>query len=773
MPEMSKIHTSICVALLLASGPAAARDAAPALDPKTGLVLSRGELVVAAGELEGGWLELTPIASDSPASLVRLGDRGADDDELRLRPRVPPGAAMMCTGAGGAAVLCEQVYLQGEVWVESGENLEVEVRFEPGLAVRGRYLLDGWPISGARVAVVPAGLETDRAFTVPLSLELSRSRSPAVHREVTSDADGRFALPKLAEGEYFLETLLPSGRMHRGEPFALPAPEAVRQQTGAGDDQIVIWDLGEIDVADGLVIELRVSDPQGLPIARAQVAGRQGETPGDLINYQAITDGDGVARLSGFAVEQGVHLSCGKQGYRTFRQAFALLPVLVSCILEPLATVRGEVLGIDGPPPAGAMVSVEVVSVPPDAGAAVEVPPAVATDAAGRFTIDRLAAGEYLIKAAAPGFEVLTRPIVLEAGQRLELEAMVLLHGRARSGRVVDAETREPIAGAEIRAVSPPGAVFEVTGEHGAFTFATGTGETLVLRLLAEGYAGREVTLAPERPAERVPLELEMARGGRIRGLVWDEAAGLPCQSCRLVIKPSSAILITGSAGEALSETLAPGWYRVYRPRVSHLGSTVVTRDDAEYRHVEVRRGETSTVRFGERRRTVRVVFRPAPGAGWSLSARSPSRSERYHLDPGGGFLVRRRSGESLDLFLHRYDPQAGAEIEVRQATLPAESPPAGTLPAAELVLPLGGARLLGRATGDGTPIAGVSVRLRTLDDAPRAAARTGPDGTFTIPHLPAGVYAVVIGARDVKFASLRAGQSLDLGTFELIAGGF
>ncbi len=784
---MSLPHaTALLFFLLLTGAPVAAQDAVPVLDPETGLVLSIGQLVVEADSFEGGWLELTTMAGDAPASLIRLGDRGLEDGELRLRPRMPPGAAMLCTAADGAAVLCERVYLQHEAWVEPGEKLEVAARFEPGLAVTGRYLLDGWPISGARVAVVPAALAADRPFTMPLSLGLAGSRDPTVIREVWSDTDGRFALPRLAQGEYFLETLLPSGRVHRGEPFDLPAPEAVRRRDdafarlrrdGTSDDQAVSWHLGEIDVADGLMVEFQVTDPQGRPLAGARVAGRQGRAPNDLIDYQAITDRDGLARLSGFSVEQGVHLSCRKQNYRPFRQDYELLPVVVSCILEPHATVRGEVLGIDGLPPAGARVSVELVEAPGTETPGVEVPAAVAVDADGKFIIGELAAGEYLVKAAAPGFEVDSRTILLEPAQRLDLEVFVLLYGHAVDGRVVDAETRAPIPGAEISAISPPGAVYEITGEHGALTLATRTRENLVLRLAAEGYAGREVTLTPKRLAERSPLLFEMRRGGKIRVLVWDAAADLPCQGCRLVIKPgasSAAELITGSTGEALSETLAAGWYRVYRPRVSHLGSTVISQDNAEYRHVKVRRGETSTVRFGERRRTVRVVFQPAPGAGWSLSARTPARSERYHPDAGGGFLVRHRPGESLDLFLHRYDPQASAEVEVRQATLPHDRPEAAELPpATELVLPLASARLLGRATSSDAAIAGARVRLRALDHTPHAAARTRPDGTFAIPHLPAGVYAVVIGERNVGFASLRRGQSLDLGTFELAAGSF
>ncbi len=758
-------------ALLLLAVPAAAQSPmlqARAVDPETGLELATAELVVEPVDVEGAWLELTPLASDDAAALVRIGDRTSEEGELRRRPAVPPGAAMLCTGAEALGVLCEQVYVQGQAWVEPGESLDLPVRFEPGIEVRGRYLLDGWPMAGARVAVVPADLAADRAFTMPLGLELSRTRSPEVLREVASDTEGRFALPRLAEGAYFLETLLPSGRVHRSEPFELPEPSAARLETGAGEAQRVVWDLGEIDVADGLVVEFQVSDPQGQPIAGARVTGRQGRDPGSLVSYQALTDRAGVAWLSGFTAEAAVHVSCGAPGYGTERRDYPLLPVLVSCDLEPLAAVRGEVLGIDGLPPPGARVSVAPLAVSPETvNEPAVAPPPAPVDAAGRFALAELAAGEYVLKAAAPGFEVETRTLVLEPGQRLELEAIILLFGREIDGRVIDAETEEPIAGVEIRAVSPPGAAFEVTGDDGAFTLATRTREPLVLHLAAERHAGREVTLTPERLARREPLVFEMERAGWIRALVWDQASDLPCQSCRLVIRPSSARLMTGAGGEALSEPLAPGWYRVQRPRVIHLGSTVIAQDDAESRHVRVRRGETSTVRFGERRRTVRIVFSPSPGAGWSLSARTPSRTERYPQDGGGGFRVRHRAGERLDLFLHRYDPATGAEVEVRQATLPAE------LEATELTLPLAGGSLRGRVTSGGAPIAGARVRLRTLDHVTCAAARTRGDGTFSIPHLPAGVYSLVLGERSVQFASLRAGQSLDLGTFELIAGSY
>lgn len=761
--------------LLLLTAALAAQEPDAVLDPETGLVLAADKIYVEPIDLAAGWLELTPLASDAVPSVVRLGDRRIEDGELTLRPDVPDGAAMLCTAGKSLAVLCEQVYVQGRSWVEPGELTSIVARFETGVAVTGRYLLEGWPMAGTRVAVVPTGIEARRAFTMPLGIQGRSSRPAAVsrpdellryagarrpdivRREVTSDRTGLFQLPRLAAGEYFLEAVLPSGRVHRSEPFTLPTLDRLRRQTAAGEAATVVWDLGEIDVADGLVVQLEVTDLEGEPLSGARVAGRQGATPETLINYQATTDRNGEARLSGFVVEERLHLGCHKEGYRTFERDYDLPPVLVTCALEPLADVTGELLGIEGLPPPGARVSIEPVD------AELGPPPEPATiDSGGRFSLGELAPGEYELTAAAPGYEVAEMPLTLEPGQRLDLGAIVLLLGRGLPGRVIDAKTREPVEGVEIRAVSPPGAAFAVSGRDGGFTLSTRSEEALVLRLTAEEYASREVEVSATRLEERKPLLFEMERGGWIRAFVWDEAADSPCRSCRLLLQPVTAELVTDGRGVGLSEALAPGWYRVYLPRVTHLGSTVIEQENAEYRHVRVRRGKTSTVRFGERRQGVRVVFSPSPGPDWTLSARTPWRAERYRQQPGGGFRVRHRPGESLDLHLHFYDPASAAEIEVRQATMPADHD------ATDLVVPLAGAHLRGRATDAGTALTGERVRLRTLDGTIWATARTRPDGSFSIPHVPAGVYAVVIGDRNVQFASLRDGQALDLGTFEL-----
>ena len=739
--------------------------AEPVLDPESGLTRTVGELRLEPMALTGGWLELTPLAPNAEGVLIQLPDRQPEEGELRLAPGVPPGAAMLCTGSLGAAVLCEQIFVPGEVWVEPDQAVTVEVRFETGLAIVGSYLLDGWPLAGAEVSVVPAGLETARAFTVPLGPSQKSDSDWTMVREVSSDADGRFALPPLAAGEYFLETLLPAGRVHRSDPFLLPSPEAARLEAGAGESTVV-WDLGEIDVADGLVVELLVGDLTGRPLAGAVVAGRQGATPETLVLYEATTDAYGRAKLSGFTVDEPVHFSCRAPGYRSWRREWELLPVYVECALEPKAAVAGEVVSAEGVPLPGSWVAVVAVD-EPDSDSQLPAARAEAVDAQGVYAVGDLPAGAYLLTAAAPGHEVVTTEFELNPGEELILEPLVLRVGLELTGLVVDGETGEPIEGVDVESISPPGAVATTSDGEGRFLFATRSDEPLVLALSSPDHVRLEVALTIPRRVPEEPFRFELERGGLVRAVVWDEATDLPCQGCELRIEPSGTRLTTDGFGTAVSEPLSPGDYRVFRPRILHRGSTVISREDAEYRSVRVLRGRTATVRFGERQEKVRVRLERALGPGWSVSVQSPRRFERFAARSDGSFEVGRPPGELIDVHLHRYDPAARSETSVLLGTLPA------TVPGGEWVVPLPGTHLMGLGWSEGAPIAGESIQLMTLDRHVVASARTRPDGTFDIPHVLPGVYAVMIGRVNVHFVSLRQGQALDLGTLELIAGGF
>ncbi|MEM9593907.1 MAG: carboxypeptidase-like regulatory domain-containing protein [Acidobacteriota bacterium] len=418
-----KLLPSTLLALVLLAGLASSPPAAgqvegpPELGPGTEL---RTELRFEVTDVEDAWLEVMSLQPRGPASadpsppfVALVGDRSSVDAELRLTPELPGGPAMVCAGAAGMAVGCERVYLHvgdgSRLPPPEAADLVIDVTFTGGVGVTGRYLLGGVAVPGAQVAVFPADLNAEVAYTLPLGWRVSSTGDSAgggrLVRTAETDGDGRFLVPPLVGGRYVLETVLPSGRVHRSPPFEVPVvepnldsgpDETPAQGTGSspgggpdGEGAGVVSsspaegtaapgsdpdkaappegaseleregavDLGDFEVAEGLAVRFVVRDPFGDPIEGAVVSGRQGSTVHTLATYEARTNAEGDAALAGFTVGSPVRLTCGAEGYGTISTDYELVPVVVDCELAPLASIRGELAGVGGDVPPGAALS--------------------------------------------------------------------------------------------------------------------------------------------------------------------------------------------------------------------------------------------------------------------------------------------------------------------------------------------------------------------------------------------------------------------------------
>lgn len=707
------------------------------------------EIVVDYTNVDGGWIEVTHLTSDAAPVLIDVGRRRESDPPLLLHPPLPAGPILLCSGGVGYGVACVQTY-RGNIELDGAPAVFVD--FREGMAVRGTYRLGFEPVEGARVAVVPAGLEAFCPLTIPLEI---RDGRPV--REVVTDASGSFEVPSLAAGDYFLETVLPSGRVHRSDPFTVPEKPATERLLYARLDQTVFFELDPIDVAVGLDIEVQVVGIDGEPIPGAAVQASQGRTADELLSFEAVSGSDGLAHMSGLVVEMPVRLGCQKEGFRPRQQEYELLPVAVDCVLEPWSSVLGEVLDGNSQPIPGARVTLFPFSEE-------DGEPLVVPADSGRFAAGRLAAGDYEVYAAAPGFRLEQREFRLEAGEKLELPAIFLLAGRTVDGVVVDAETGEPVAAVEVEALDPPGEAAGITNLDGSFLLtAPGKDESLTVRFTTPDYAPRVVTFEAAELAREEGVRVEMKPAGWILAIV-ENAGGEPCQGCRVVIWPDGEELTTDGFGEAMSGPLEPGHYRVARPRVTHLGSTVVEERDAEVQPARVTAKKATIVHLRETERTVAVRFEPPLEGLWTLSARSPRRSEKHLPEEDGSYRVGLREDEDLELFLQSWDPEAEAENLIWQGTL------RRTLQGDELRLRLSGAEIRGRARGTGgAALVHVPVRLRRfVDGVLQAVVYTDDEGRFVLPHVRPGVYSVSIGDWMVHFASVSERQRVDLGTFEL-----
>lgn len=814
------------------------------------------EVVIPIGvAVHDGWIELTSLVSpEHPPVVLPLAQHPEDAESARWTPKLPNGPAMLCYGAKGFAVRCVETYLfRGPIGDYLGP-LEIEVEWQRGTPIHGRYVSQDAPIAAARVALVPTDIRSPRAFTMPFAATFKTAtpeKAPLgtasgkttsgddaaitapqgrLEREVLSDSEGAFVLPEVAPGSYFLETLLPTGRLHRSEAFDLPQRSVSQGRLAASEEQLIFWDLGDIEVLDGAALEIRVQSTTGEMVSGAQISARQGKTVEDLLSFRATTGDDGIAVLSGFQVESAMQLSCSAPGFVSHHEDLPTVPALLLCDLEPTATLSGSVVLSGGGvsfndavssrdtvssnssqieqawvslrrlPEDGEITPSDIeakgdtsddrqtTALSPQSSANLfdEEPSGVLdhlaqaaqtvsrqVDSEGGFAFRELPAGNYELTAAAPRHEVLIEEVSLRAGEIRQHGTLRLMAGRQVDIVVVDATSGAVLRDVLVQSVNPPGAVDGITDEEGELAFTTRSDRGLDLRLQAEGYADalRHLTaedLVRDKPLDRRQVRLELQRPGWIRVVIFDEALDDPCRGCTVILTPPGLELQTDELGQIISPPLEPGSYRVYRPRLTHLGSTVVEQADAERRYAKVKAGKTSLVRFGEERQIVRLTFDSDLPRDWSLRAQTPYHAERVQQRQDGSFEVRHLQGEALDLYLLFYDPRLGRMSEVRLSTLPAN------LSVRELKLKLRRSAIEGRlTTWQGEPLVGKPVQLASLERGIYAKVWTDGEGKFHVPYAPEGVFGLHVGQRNMRFVSVSPAQQVDVGTIQLEPGRF
>jgi hypothetical protein len=709
--------TCLWLLLLLLSGSAAESHAAGAS------LSDEGQLSSSDGATR--WLEATPLAGKEEPQILL-------DEDLAAPLELEGGRWMICVGGETTAVRCGSTLSEGgsEAVPESG----------PGTEIVGTVLVGGRAAPGARISVVPEGLASRRRFTVPLAWD---RESKALVRDVGTDAEGKFRIPPLVPGDYLLEVVPKGGQIQTVGPFSLPAPERLLARGQDPAEVQAVWDLGELSFDSGMSVEVLVTDLAGAPLPRAQVGGAQGEPP-EVIFFETEADEEGKAVLSGLDSSTPVQIVCVAQGYARMSGRFEVPPSSTHCAMEELASASGEVLDESEEPVHGAVVALAGLD------------RNVRTDQDGVFSFNELTASTYELEISAPGFRVETIEITLEAGESLELEPLVLHPGETLLGEVVEASGGNPLEGATVEVIDPPGGASTVTDEDGLFELEADPDHPPVVRIEAAGYPRHreEVPASAFEDGERVRFELRP--GGRIEVRAWSQEGDAPCAACEFSISGHGERwpkLVTGSEGAAISGLLHEGRYAVTRVQVRSTGSVVRVSSGLDVRWADVAAGETVTVEFGEPTLPLQVQFRPAPPSDWMLWARGADWNRQAEALGAGVFRLRRRPGESLDLILRGPDGES-----LHAGTLPAEFD-RETL---EKDLPAG--RVEGRLVQAEAPAQGVDLAvLDARQGTRRATVRSGEDGAFAVPFLPTGTYYLVVGSHVLRTFSVAAGSDVVL----------
>ncbi|MCB9896996.1 MAG: carboxypeptidase regulatory-like domain-containing protein [Planctomycetes bacterium] len=451
------------------------------------------------------------FADGRPAPDVRLvlhlGGPGAHDDPTPPARRTDvagearfglllPGSVAVESDRGGSAVGA----------VVAGEVLDLALRLAPGRTVRG-LVLDAHdaPVSDAELWLSLAGNSVE---------------GDVVAR---SDASGAFALEAVGQGHMlaaFAPGHAPSERhdldadVDPDAPVVLRLGDAGARLTGLvrdGDGRPVAGAIVQVGGEGGWVGE---GDARGAPPRRTT------SDAGGAFAFDGLPPGatDVLARADGFApLEQRVVLAADD----TTR---------VELVLLPGGVVLGEVHDEDGLPVVGAHVALGTLGGFGRHGAI--------SDGAGRVEIDGVEAGIHIVQVTQPEFVPRTDHVSVDEGETAELQ-ITLVRGGVIEGRVLDAHTRVPVAGAFV-AVQGHGAR---TLDDGTFRLAGLEGDafTLVVYVARDDGTGAEVARLDELPPDGEPLEilvsppgapgevLGVLRDARDRPLagVWVRLAGL------------------------------------------------------------------------------------------------------------------------------------------------------------------------------------------------------------------------------------------------------
>lgn len=333
------------------------------------------------------------------------------------------------------------------------------------------------------------------------------------------------------------------------------------------------------------------------------------------------------------------------------------------------------------------------------------------------------------------------RAIHLPSSEIADLGTFVLEPGWQVTGRVADALTREPIAGASIRHADA-GGVETTSADDG--TYALDAENLALLEVRAPGYA----------KADRVVTQSDgndflLQRPGRLAVTLWDEHEDRACAGCTLVASMGRHVVsaITDGSGEALLADLPPGDYDVVQESVRATSAYVTVSGGSHTTTATVRPLETTRVAIGRKRDSVEIVFVPPVSDRRQLRASGSEGVEIVDALPSGSYRVKRKNrGANLALVA----PASGVVL--------------GSMPenftGSRIEMRLHPTTTRVRCVRAGQAEAGVTVTLRNVRGEIAAWGTSNSDGEVLLANIPVGTYSVTGEGRPTVTISVTDGAT-------------
>jgi hypothetical protein len=408
-------------------------------------------------------------------------------------------------------------------------------------------------------------------------------------------ADGRFRLDTVPPGSYVLSATAPGYGARRAEIVV-----GGRQR---------VADLGDVTLETGLVIRGHVREATGTPVAEARVSAFRDRSMGED-RGEGRTSADGTFAVGG--LRAGTYrLTVFAPGHAMGDREVEAGTDGVEFVLETAGSLTGSVVDDRGQPVDAFRVQARMPPPTPTAGGARVMmgPPRSESISSpdGRFVVDEVAPGTYVVEVSAPERANATvTNVKVAAGTATDMGRIVLGAGGIVRGSVVDA-AGAPIAAAVVTvqgigrtfAFGPTTAPEAVTDAGGTFEMrGVASGPIQVTARhpsFAESRASAEVDAAKDPPEVRIVL----LQGGRIEGRARRRDGTAVAGAVNVFSRRSGASFSPNSMtpispdGTFVVEHVAAGTVNVVLMEGS--GGQLTS---SKEREVELIEGQTSTVEF-------------------------------------------------------------------------------------------------------------------------------------------------------------------------------
>lgn len=432
-----------------------------------------------------------------------------------------------------------------------------------------------------RAGITIAGKVTDDGGKALPDVRVSaygRGEKGSVRQSSKSDEDGRYEIGSLPPGSYKVTARLKGYTEGKAKDVSPPAENIDFTLTGGGRIAGRV-----VDKSSGQpIVNFRYKDDKS-PYTKTMFKGGKKSTSSDgTFETALLPPGDYAihVRAEGYApaVVEDITVETGKTAQTEIRLGSAGTltgKVVADKTSQPVPGTRIELLSVTEGDPFG--LSTFMLSLFSETDLLSEP---VVTQEDGTFKIGNLPEGKFKIKATHPDFAEQTLPAeIKKEGDEVKVE-IKLKKGRALSGKVNDAATSAPIAGAKIvLSADTEGQPFTrfmplsekkavgtcVSDAGGQWRIEDVASGEYQLQAARDGYAPsetRQVSVASD--ADVPAIDLTLSTGARISGTVRDGSGAISPTSHVTAVGPGELTEAEAdSSGRYAIEHLSPGTYQI------------------------------------------------------------------------------------------------------------------------------------------------------------------------------------------------------------------